>query len=145
MNEERTGKCLRQVEHIRGHLWHRYSITVNQVILYLFLLQEWNLTPIQIEKHIIYLSFAGETVYIVVTMEYAKMKKVFLHSYLFILQQIISSMSSFQSSTADFVNVQGLIHHKEDLIYKFCYRWISSQWNTITVIVLLYKLYTFCM
>jgi hypothetical protein len=21
MNEERTGKCLRQVEHIRGHLW----------------------------------------------------------------------------------------------------------------------------
>jgi hypothetical protein len=28
MNEERTGKCLRQVEHIRGHLWHRYSITV---------------------------------------------------------------------------------------------------------------------
>ena len=30
MNEERTGKCLRQVKHIRGHLWHRYSITVNQ-------------------------------------------------------------------------------------------------------------------
>jgi len=24
MNEEMTGKCL-QVEHIRGHLWHRYS------------------------------------------------------------------------------------------------------------------------
>jgi hypothetical protein len=22
MNEERTGKCLQQVEHIRGHLWH---------------------------------------------------------------------------------------------------------------------------
>ena len=33
MNEERTRKCLRQVEHIRGHLWHRYSITVNQVIV----------------------------------------------------------------------------------------------------------------
>jgi len=31
MNEESTGKCLRQVEHIRGHLFHRYSITVNQV------------------------------------------------------------------------------------------------------------------
>jgi hypothetical protein len=31
MNEERTGKCLRQVEHIRGHLWHRYSITVNRI------------------------------------------------------------------------------------------------------------------
>jgi len=26
MNEERIGKCLRQVEHIRGQLWHRYSI-----------------------------------------------------------------------------------------------------------------------
>ena len=30
MNEERTGKCLRQVEHIRGYLWH---ITVNQVMV----------------------------------------------------------------------------------------------------------------
>ena len=29
MDEERTGKCLRQVEHIRGHLWHRYTITNN--------------------------------------------------------------------------------------------------------------------
>ena len=33
MNEERTGKCLRQVEHIRGYLWHSYSITVNQVMV----------------------------------------------------------------------------------------------------------------
>ena len=33
MNEELTGKCLRQVEHIRGHLCHRYSITVNQVMV----------------------------------------------------------------------------------------------------------------
>jgi len=32
MNEERTRKCL-QVEHIRGHLWHIYSITVNQVMV----------------------------------------------------------------------------------------------------------------
>ena len=32
MNEERTGKCLRQVEHILGHLWHRCSIAVNQVM-----------------------------------------------------------------------------------------------------------------
>ena len=31
MNEEMTGKCLRQVEHIRGHLWHIYSITVNRI------------------------------------------------------------------------------------------------------------------
>ena len=28
-----TRKCLRQVEHIRGHLWHRYSIMVNQVMV----------------------------------------------------------------------------------------------------------------
>jgi hypothetical protein len=33
MNEESNRKCLRQVEHIRGHLWHRYSITVNQVVV----------------------------------------------------------------------------------------------------------------
>jgi len=32
MNEERTGKFLRQVEHIYGHLWHRYFIAVNQVM-----------------------------------------------------------------------------------------------------------------
>jgi hypothetical protein len=25
----KNGKCLRQVEHIRCHSWHRYSITVN--------------------------------------------------------------------------------------------------------------------
>jgi hypothetical protein len=29
MNEERTGKCLRQVEHIHYHLRHRYCITVS--------------------------------------------------------------------------------------------------------------------
>jgi len=33
MNEERTGKCLRQVEHIRGQLLHIYSVTVNQVMM----------------------------------------------------------------------------------------------------------------
>jgi hypothetical protein len=32
MNEERTGNCLRQVEHIHDHLWHRYFITVNPQI-----------------------------------------------------------------------------------------------------------------
>jgi len=26
MNKEMTGKYLRQMEHIRGHLWHRYSM-----------------------------------------------------------------------------------------------------------------------
>jgi hypothetical protein len=33
MNEERIGKCLRQVEDIPGHLWHRYSITINHVMV----------------------------------------------------------------------------------------------------------------
>jgi len=33
VNEERTRKCLGQVEHICGHLWHRYSITINQVMV----------------------------------------------------------------------------------------------------------------
>jgi hypothetical protein len=33
INAKKTGKCLRQVEHIRGHLWHRYSITVDQLIV----------------------------------------------------------------------------------------------------------------
>jgi len=33
MNEEMTGKYLRQVEHIRGHLGHTHSVTVNQVMV----------------------------------------------------------------------------------------------------------------
>jgi len=33
MNEERMGKSLRQVEHIRVDLWHRYYIAVNQVMV----------------------------------------------------------------------------------------------------------------
>jgi len=33
MNEDRTEKYLRQMEHIRGHLWYRYSVTVNQVMV----------------------------------------------------------------------------------------------------------------
>ena len=41
MNEERTGKCLWQVEHIRGHLWHRYPITVNQVMVATVKLSKW--------------------------------------------------------------------------------------------------------
>jgi len=41
MNEERTGKCLRQMEHIRGHLWQRYSITVNQVMVATLKLSKW--------------------------------------------------------------------------------------------------------
>jgi hypothetical protein len=41
VNEERTGKCLRQVEHIRGHLWHRYSITGNQVMVATVKFSKW--------------------------------------------------------------------------------------------------------
>jgi hypothetical protein len=41
MNEERTGKCLRQMEHISGHLWHGYSIPVNQVVVATVRLSNW--------------------------------------------------------------------------------------------------------
>jgi hypothetical protein len=33
MNEDRIVKCLRQVEHIHGHVWHKYSIAINQVMV----------------------------------------------------------------------------------------------------------------
>ena len=33
INEKMTGMRLRQMEHIRGHLWHKYSIMVNQVMV----------------------------------------------------------------------------------------------------------------
>jgi hypothetical protein len=41
MNEEMTGKCLRQVAHTRGHLWHRYFITFNQVMVTTVTLSKW--------------------------------------------------------------------------------------------------------
>jgi len=41
MNEEKTERCLRQVDHIHGHLWHRYSITVNQVMVATVKLSKW--------------------------------------------------------------------------------------------------------
>jgi hypothetical protein len=41
MNEERTGRCLRQVEHIRGHLWHRYSRMVNKVMVETAKFSKW--------------------------------------------------------------------------------------------------------
>ena len=52
MNEERTGKYLQQVEHIRGHLWHRYSITVDQVLWrpWNFLSDDFNLTRITLSN-----------------------------------------------------------------------------------------------
>jgi hypothetical protein len=46
MNEGRTEKCFRQVEHIRGHWWHRYSIAVNQVMVATVKLSKWWLQPL---------------------------------------------------------------------------------------------------
>ena len=40
MDVERSGKCLPQVEHIRGHLWHS-SITVIQVMVATVQLSKW--------------------------------------------------------------------------------------------------------
>jgi len=36
-----TGMWLRQTEHIRGHLWHRHSATVNQVMVVSVKLSKW--------------------------------------------------------------------------------------------------------
>jgi hypothetical protein len=41
MNEERTGKCLHQVEHIRCHLRHRYSRMVNKVMVETVKFSKW--------------------------------------------------------------------------------------------------------
>ena len=41
MNEEMNRKCLRQVENIRGHFWHRYSITANHVMVATVKLSKW--------------------------------------------------------------------------------------------------------
>jgi hypothetical protein len=40
MNKERSGLWLRQKEHIR-YLWHRYSVTVNQVMVATVKRSEW--------------------------------------------------------------------------------------------------------
>jgi hypothetical protein len=37
----RTGLCLRQMEHIRDHLWHKYSIAVNQIMVATVKLSKW--------------------------------------------------------------------------------------------------------
>ena len=42
LNEEWTGKCLRQVEYISGHLWHRYAIAVNHVMVATVKLSKWD-------------------------------------------------------------------------------------------------------
>ena len=41
MNEERTGKCLHQVEHIRCHLRYRYSRMVNKVMVETVKFSKW--------------------------------------------------------------------------------------------------------
>jgi hypothetical protein len=52
MNEERAGKFSRQVEHIRGNLWHIYSITVNHVMVATVKLSKWWLQLNQ-EEHLV--------------------------------------------------------------------------------------------
>jgi len=47
MNEEKTEKCLRQEEHSGGHLWHRNSITVNQVMVAIQYFQKKNWLHLQ--------------------------------------------------------------------------------------------------
>ena len=41
VTEERTGLWLRQTEHIRGRLWHIYSVSVNQVIMAIVKFSKW--------------------------------------------------------------------------------------------------------
>ena len=41
MNEERTGLWLRQTQHISANLWHRYSVSVNQVTVMTVQLSWW--------------------------------------------------------------------------------------------------------
>jgi len=41
MDEERTVLRLRRTEHIRGHVWHEYSIAVNQVTVTTVKLSTW--------------------------------------------------------------------------------------------------------
>jgi hypothetical protein len=45
MNEYGTGQSLRKVKHIRCHLWHRYSVTVNKVRRFLILSNGRGLAP----------------------------------------------------------------------------------------------------
>ena len=42
-NEERTGLWFQQTEYIRGHLWSRYSVTVNHVMVAKVKLSNWRL------------------------------------------------------------------------------------------------------
>ena len=44
INEKITRLWLRQTEHIRGHLWHRYSVTVDNVMFASVKLSEWRLS-----------------------------------------------------------------------------------------------------
>ena len=41
-----TGKCLRQVAHTRGHLWHIYSVEVNQVMVATVKFTKWRLSTL---------------------------------------------------------------------------------------------------
>jgi hypothetical protein len=45
-------KCLRQVEHIRGHLWHRCSVMINQLIVATVKLSKWWLILLCYKKNL---------------------------------------------------------------------------------------------
>ena len=60
MKEERTGNCWRQVEHIRGHLWHRYSMSVLWVMtsVYLFGIS-WSLYFLSSDLRVLFTSLVS--------------------------------------------------------------------------------------
>jgi hypothetical protein len=64
MNEERTGKCLRQVGHMRGHLWYKCSVTVNQDMVATINLSKWWLQLNQLEPCV--LSWKAANTYCIV-------------------------------------------------------------------------------
>jgi hypothetical protein len=87
MNEERNEKCLRQVEHIRGNLWHRYSIAVNQVMVVTVKLSKWwlKLTP----------GFEWGTCYSIFSCTCMLCRSLFVMLYFFIWPLCCSSIYEF--------------------------------------------------
>ena len=63
MNEERTGNCFRQVEHICGNLWSRYFITDNHIVVATVKLSKWWLQLSQEESLCSVTSLLDATLY----------------------------------------------------------------------------------
>ena len=55
------GKCLRQVEHIRGNFWHRYSITVNFLFITVYSYEHYFYSIDNVVCGIIYLHIFNTT------------------------------------------------------------------------------------